>query len=262
MSLQVEHLSFGYDRSKPLLKDICLSVGEGESLCLLGPNGTGKTALLRCLLGINSFSKGAVQVDGRELHGIARRDLARLVAYVPQSVSTTFPFTIFDMVLMGRNPHLGNFSVPSEADGKLALAALERVGIDHLKDRPFNKISGGEQQLTLIARALAQGSRIVIMDEPTASLDYGNQIRILKIINELRAACFTVVMTTHCPDHAFLSATRVAIMKEGRIVAAGEPKKVITSGSMSALYAADIRVLSAQFSEGPGRSANVCVPVM
>jgi iron complex transport system ATP-binding protein len=262
MSLQVEHLSFGYDRSKTLLNDISFTVSDGETLCVLGPNGAGKTSLLRCLLGISNFSKGTIKVNGRELCGITRKDLARLVAYVPQSISTTFPFTIFDMVLMGRNPHLKGFSVPSTRDGKLAMDSLEMLGIGHLKDRPFNRISGGEQQLTLIARALTQESRILIMDEPTASLDYGNQIRILKIVNGLKNSGFAVVMTTHCPDHAFLSATQVAIMKDGQIVAAGEPHNIITSRNMSELYAAEIKVLSAHFSEEPGRCAMVCVPVM
>ena len=262
MNLRVERLSFGYRGLATLLNDISFSVGHGESLCLLGPNGTGKTTLLRCLLGMNAGSSGSISIDGRELRRIARKDLARLVAYVPQSMSSSFPFSVFDMVLMGRNPHLGRFSVPSELDGEAVVAALARLGIDRLRDRPFNKISGGEQQLTLIARALAQESRILVLDEPTASLDYGNQIRILKIINELKDAGFTVLMTTHCPDHAFLSATRVAIIKDGRIVADGTPDQIITSSNMSELYAADIRVLSAQFSASPEKWASVCVPVM
>lgn len=262
MSLQIEHLSFSYDSSKTILNDISFTVSEGETLCLLGPNGTGKTTLLRCLLGITKFSIGVIKVNGRELSGISRKELARMVAYVPQSISTTFPFTIFDMVLMGRNPHLGSFSVPSEADGKLAAAALERVGIGHLKERPFNRISGGEQQLVLIARALAQESQLVIMDEPTASLDYGNQIRVLKIVNELKNTGVSVVMTTHSPDHAFLSATHVAIMKDGQMSAVGDPHTIITCQCMSDLYDAEIRVLSAFIPGESGQRTMVCVPVM
>ena len=191
-----------------------------------------------------------------------RKRLAQEIAYVPQSSVTIFPFSVFDMVLMGRTPHLNGISLASAEDEKTALSALEQLGIAHLKERAFNEISGGERQLVLIARALCQQAQVMILDEPTASLDYGNQIRTLGIVNALRSSGYTIVMTTHNPDHALLSATHAAIMKEGRIVLFGKPDEIITRRNLSDLYGTDIRVLKAEFPEEPGKEVKVCVPIM
>ena len=262
MSLEVAHLCFGYPDQNILLQDICFTIRAGETLCLLGPNGSGKTTLLRCLLAINRPVSGSVSIDECDVRHMSRKKLAQEMAHVPQSAATAFPFSVFDMVLMGRTPHLSGFSVASSEDEMRVIRALERVGIAHLKDRSFNEISGGERQLVLIARALCQEARVMIMDEPTASLDYGNQIRILQIINELRQLGYAIIMSTHNPDHALLSATHAAIMKNGRIISYGTPDEIITCRNLSDLYATKIRVLNASFPDEPGSEVKVCIPIM
>jgi iron complex transport system ATP-binding protein len=262
LSIEVAHLSYGYPRQSILLRDISFTVRAGETLCLLGPNGSGKTTLLLCLLAIHQLASGSVSIGTSNIHHMSRKELARKIAYVPQSIATAFPFSVFDMVLMGRTPHLRGFSVASAEDEELAGCALERLGIARLKDRAFNEISGGEQQLVFIARALCQEARVMIMDEPTASLDYGNQIRILQIINELRDSGYAIIVTTHNPDHALLAATHAAIMKDGSIISYGSPDEIITSQNLSDLYATKIHVLKTSFPGEPGGEAKVCIPIM
>ncbi|MDD2421493.1 MAG: ABC transporter ATP-binding protein [Heliobacteriaceae bacterium] len=262
MSFVVESLCFNYPGQPNLLNGISFSVAKGDVLCLLGPNGTGKTTLLRCLLGINKMKQGKIRIGGRDSTSLTPKELARAVAYVPQATTSVFPYEVLDMVLMGRNPHLKAIATPTPRDKEIAQAALADVGISHLAKKPFSEISGGERQLVLIARALAQQSAWLIMDEPTASLDYGNQTRILKIINELARAEFAIIMTSHFPNHAFLACNKVAIMKGGKILAIGNPDEIVTDTSLSDLYAARIKVVSAQIREKPRQEIKVCVPLL
>jgi iron complex transport system ATP-binding protein len=204
MVLSVEAVVFGYPGCVPLLRDVAFTVGEGEILCLLGPNGVGKTTLLRCLLGAQRLQGGHITIAGREVRTLAARELARQVAYVPQAANLGFAFSVMEMVLMGRTPYIPLLAVPTRADYDLALRALDTVGICHLAPRLYTEISGGERQLTLMARALAQQARLLLLDEPTANLDMGNQIKVLRVIRELADQGYSVLMTSHLPDHAFL----------------------------------------------------------
>jgi iron complex transport system ATP-binding protein len=242
-AVDISGVCFGYPGQQQLLDGITLSVSQGESVCLLGPNGSGKTTLLRCVLALEKVHAGSVRINGHNAHTLSRRLLAREVAYVPQATSVVFPFSVLDIVLMARTSYLDHLAVPSKADAEAAMRSLEQVGIAHLSDRPLQQISGGERQLALIARALCQNARVVVMDEPTASLDYGNQIRVLKIVAELQQAGYAVIMSAHNPDHAFMVATHAAILKKGRLIAYGEPRDIITTESLSALYGAPIRVV-------------------
>lgn len=262
MSLEVERLAFSYPKRGAVLTDVTLSLGEGEALALLGPNGTGKTTLLRCLLGINRFQHGKVQLDGRDMRSLTRRELASSIAYVPQATNAIFPYRIVDMVLMGRTPHIGLLATPSKQDERIARDALEKLGIVHLADRFFGEISGGERQMTLIARAITQQSSILILDEPTASLDFGNQIRILKIIRELSERGYSILMTTHFPNHAFLSCNKVALIKGGTIRAIGDPEEIVTDENLSDLYSVPITVVSISLPDSRAKSVKVCVPIL
>jgi iron complex transport system ATP-binding protein len=208
------------------------------------------------------MQSGSIQIDGSETGRMPRRELARQIAWVPQSATVIFPFSVFEIVLMGRTSHASAFSSPSSRDRRRVIETLDQLGISHLRDRPFNQISGGERQLTLIARALCQDARILIMDEPAASLDYGNQIRVLQIVNTLRQSGYAIVMSAHNPDHAFLSATHAAVLSEGRIVALGDPHSVITSESLSKLYGARIRVVTAPLPGDPNAEIKLCVPLI
>lgn len=235
--LQAQSLAIGY-RHHPVGEGINLALAAGEVLCLLGPNGGGKTTLFRTLLGILPPLAGTVRVAGRALADWSRQDLATRLAYVPQSHAGLFAFTVEEVALMGRTARLPRFATPSARDREIVRTCLARLGIGHLAGRIYTEISGGERQLALIARALAQEAAILILDEPTASLDFGNQLRVLKEIDALKAQGLAILMSTHQPEHALRVADRIALLKAGRIVAQG-PRALATAEVLAELYAAD-----------------------
>lgn len=236
MSIEVRNVSFSYGE-RPVLRNVSFEAGEGEMLCVLGPNGVGKSTLFNCVLRILKPKSGEILLEGREVGDFSVRELARKIAFVPQSHAPTFNYSVFDMVLMGTTAHVGGISSPGAQEMKLAEDAIERVGIGHLKKRGYMQISGGERQLSLIARALAQQASLVIMDEPTANLDYGNQLRILIRVKELvKSEKLTVIQSTHNPDHVFLFADRVLALIDGQVAAFGDPDEAVTEELIEALY--------------------------
>lgn len=261
ISVEIDRLSFSYGRDGHRLVDVSLAVREGEVCALLGPNGAGKTTLLRCLLGLLTPAGGDIRVLGTDVGRLSARQLARLVAYVPQSATTPFPFTALDMAVMGRTPHISVTSAPSAADRRDALAQLEHLGIGHLAHRAFSLLSGGERQLTLLARALVQEAPVLILDEPTSALDYGNEVRFLDVVAELVRTGRAVLMTTHQPSHALTHADRAILMRGGAIVADGSPEDVVTSDRLSDLYGVPIHVAQVPLPGGHGRTQRTCFPV-
>ena len=258
--LAADHISFGYSPGGDLIRDLSFTIGVGDVVCLLGPNGAGKTTLLRCLLGISKVSAGCVRLQGRPLASLSSAELAKTMAYVPRSATTVFPYKVLEMVVMGRTPHLGFGAVPSKQDMNIAAEALDQLGIAHLADRTFSEVSGGERQLTLIARALTQQAGLLILDEPTSSLDFGNQVRILKIIDKLAKGGYTIVMTSHFPNHAFLTCNRVIMMKKGLITAAGDPDEVVTESNLSELYGTSVKIF--RIEDGTTNPVKVCLPIL
>lgn len=251
--LGAESIFFGYTQH-PVLRDVSLSIRQGEVVSLLGPNGSGKTSLLKTLLGLLRPSRGEARLDGRPVHAWTPREAAQRVAYVPQIHRTPFAFRVLDVAAMGRLAHHGLFGRVTGHDMDLAEAALGRLGIGHLAQAGYTEISGGERQLTLIARALAQGARTLVMDEPLNGLDYGNQIRVLEQITSLAAEGYTFVKTTHFPDHALWMASRVVLLRRGRIIANGPPAEIMSSRLLSDLYQADISLVSV------GNGVRACLP--
>jgi iron complex transport system ATP-binding protein len=257
MKLEAKQLDFGYG-DKRVGSGVSLSLEAGEVLCLLGPNGSGKTTLFKTMLGLLPAQGGTVLVDDVDLRSRARAEVARLVSYVPQAHAAFFPFTVEEVVLMGRTAHLGVFSSPSKRDREAALAAIARMQIGHLADSVYTRISGGERQLTLIARALAQDARIIVMDEPTANLDFGNQVRVLQHIQSLAQSGIGVLLSTHDPDHAFICAHRVAMLHEGHLARLGAPSTTITPYTLREIYGVEVAVVRVAVGEGVERP--VCVP--
>ena len=242
MSLSVENLSFSYGRTA-VLRDVTFASEKGELLSVLGPNGVGKTTLFRCILGTLTPASGRVTVDGCDLTTLPPRERARRIAYIPQIHPATFGYTVLDTVLMGAARQLNAFQQPGAAQLRQAEEALEQVGAAHLRERSFTRLSGGEQQLVLIARALAQHAEVLMMDEPTSALDYGNQLRILQMVRRLAAQGYTVVLSTHNPQHALTFAHRLLVLRGGTTAALGRPADVLTPELMASLYGVQVDFL-------------------
>lgn len=243
--LQVDKLAFGFP-GRTIGRDVSFSLADGEVLCVLGPNGGGKTTLFRTLLGLLEKHSGSIAFQGSSLENLTRREIARRVGYVPQGHAAYFAFTVREFVLMGRTAHLGTFASPAGKDFAVADRALESLGIAHLAERPVTEISGGERQLALVARALAQEPRLLVLDEPTASLDFGNQIRVLERLAALAAAGIAILFSSHDPDHAFLCATRALLLAEGRVLEIGRPRDVIRPDTLERMYRVSVQVLATE----------------
>jgi len=241
--LAVEDLSYGYP-GWVVGNHIGFTLGAGEVLCVLGRNGEGKSTLFKTILGLLPPNGGVVRVDGEAISDWSPRRRALTFGYVPQNSGGVFPFTVAELVLMGRTAHRGVFAAPSAADRAAADEAIAALGIEHLARREWLRVSGGERQLVLVARALAQQPRILVLDEPTASLDFGNQVRVLDAVRSLaETRGLSVLLSTHHPEQAFACADRVAVLAGGLLLRIGTPANVITSETLRACYSVDVAVL-------------------
>jgi iron complex transport system ATP-binding protein len=240
--LQVEELAFGFP-GRTVGRGVGFSLAPGEVMCVLGPNGGGKTTLFRTLLGLLERHAGSIAIGGEPIENLRRAEIARRVGYVPQGHTGYFAYTVGEMVLMGRTARLGALSAPGRSDREIAARALALLEISHLAARAVTEISAGERQLALIARALAQEPRLLVMDEPTTSLDFGNQVRVLQRIAALASSGMSILFSSHDPDHAFLAAQRALLLAEGTALESGPPREVIRADTLRRMYGVEVQVL-------------------
>ncbi|XES76861.1 MAG: ABC transporter ATP-binding protein [Candidatus Bathyarchaeia archaeon] len=256
LRLDVEKVSFSYKQGTPVFRDISFSITKGDVFCILGQNGAGKSTLLSCIGNLFSLDEGTIRLDGEDISKMSRMELARKIGYIPQFHNPVFPYSVFDFVLMGRTPHLGAFSAPKKRDINIAKKAIEAAGISYLIDKPYSEISGGERQLVMFAKVLTQEPEIILLDEPTSHLDFGNQFKILNLIDALSKSGFSVIMTSHFPDHAFLVSTKVGIMKGHSFIDLGAANDVVTEENMREAYGLDVKIAFIDKAE-----RKVCVPL-
>jgi iron complex transport system ATP-binding protein len=256
--IKVEGVHFSYGRHK-VLNGVTFEVKKGEFVCILGANGCGKTTLLKTVLAFLRPQQGQITLYGRDIHAMPEKELAQKVAYIPQTHTPPFPFTVIDVVLLGRTPYLSRAYRPTARDERIAKEAMERLGIGHYAQKSYTELSGGQRQMVIIARALAQQPDILIMDEPTASLDFGNQYLVLAQMLSLAGEGMGILMVTHNPDHALYCADHIIAMRGGSIVSLGEAREVINEPTMRDIYNMTIKVRDVNIA--PGTDATVCIPV-
>lgn len=243
--LACRNIVFRHGR-REVLRDVSIGLGAGEIVTLLGVNGAGKSTVLRILLGLLKPDSGHVLLDGLPFAHSRARDVAKRIAYVPQTHAATFPYTVVQMVSLGRIPHVGLGRRLRGEDQQAVDVALDRVQIAHLAHRPYTALSGGERQRVLIARTLAQGARILVLDEAMTGLDYGHQMRLIELLRELAQQGYAILSTTHHPEQALLGATRAVLLEGGHVIADGRPRDVIHATSMATLYRVALRQIDAE----------------
>lgn len=253
MKLEVKDLTFSYGK-QTVLQRLSFTAQKGSLIAVLGPNGAGKSTLFRCLLGFLKPQAGEILISGKTIEPYRRRKMASMFAYIPQSAEPIFNYTVLDTVLMGTTGTLNMLQCPGKREQEAALQALQRLGIAHLAQRGIGQISGGERQLAFIARAIVQNAEILIMDEPTANLDFGNQQRVLKQILSLSDRGYTVLMSTHNPEHALRYASHVLALKNGEIAANGLTTKALTSDLIYKLYGIQTSIVEVPTAYGTVRS--------
>ena len=242
MKLEVKNLSFSYTRDKKIFHDVNFELHDGDVLNILGANGAGKSTLLNCVAGLLRPDSGDILFDGESMFGMTRKEISRRLGYVPQIHDSSFAFTVLEYVVMGRTPYIKAYETPSEVDYGIARANLAKVGMGGMEYKVFTELSGGQQQLSTIARALTQESPVILLDEPTNHLDFGNQFRTVGTIKKLSELGFVIVATTHNPDHVFELGGQVAILDANGEISIGSVEESLTEERLSELYGMDIGI--------------------
>lgn len=254
MKIDIIDLSYAYPNGEAIFSRISFSISSGQIISILGPNGAGKTTLLNCIAMLHTPSAGEIRIDGRDARKMKPRDVAQCVGYVPQVVLPSFDYEVLDYVVTGCAPRMGTFQKPKEEHYQLAWQAIEQMGIQHLAHKSYARISGGERQQVSIARALAQRPGIILMDEPTAHLDYGNQIKVLRTIQQLSAQGYGIVLTTHNPDHVLLLDDTIAVLDRKGHLTFGTNTEIMDEAFLTQLYGTELRLLDA-----PHLGRRICV---
>lgn len=255
MIYEIKNLHFRYPGAeREVLAGLDLNIEHGDVLSVLGPNGAGKSTLLSCMMNLYRPASGTICVSGRNISVLSARELAARVSFVPQNIRPAFGYSVLEFVTMGRAPMISALGRPGEKDRDAAMEALEKMGIDHLAQRPFTEISGGEMQQATIARAIVRNPEVILFDEPTAHLDFGNQLRTLRVIKRLSEEGYTTVITTHNPDHAIMLGGRAAILDRSGKLLSGTTDEIVNEESLSRIYNSELKI---RYIEEAGR--RVCL---
>ena len=250
IKLKVQNLSFSYKTEKKILENINFEVEQGEILSILGPNGVGKTTLLKSIMNMQKFDNGKCTLDDVQIKNIKEKELWQKISYVPQAKNTAFSYLAEEMVLLGRSAYLGMFSNPGKKDIKIAHMAMDKVGILHLKDKYCNQMSGGEMQMVLIARAIASEPKLLILDEPESNLDFKNQLIVLDTIKYLSEVLnISCIFNTHYPTHAMKISTHSLILNRDLSSSFGEVKEVITEENLKKSFGVDVNISKIKIGE-------------
>ena len=256
MIINADSICFSYTpNGRQILRDVSLTLEEGQIMSILGPNGAGKSTLLNLLATLNVPNSGTIKLCGKNTAEMKPREVASILSYVPQTHTPAFSYTVFHFVLMGRAPKVGIFEKPKAEDFAVVEKVLDEVGISALADKPYTEISGGERQQATIARALVQEPKAILFDEPTAHLDYGNQLKTLRVIKNLKEKGYAVIITTHNPDHAIMLGGTTAILDRSGHLTVGDSSQIITEDTLREVYCTDLKLV---YMEDVGRY--VCLP--
>lgn len=235
-AIEIKDLYFEYEKNKRVLDGVCFEVNQGEVVAILGKNGCGKSTLLDCIIGFNDFKEGYIRINEQDIKILSDKELAKNIAYISQKTDINLDYSVLEFILFGRNCRLKFGASPNATDYEIAKSNAEKCGITHLLSKDINKLSGGERQLVFIARALTQESPIIVMDEPTASLDFGNQLKLYEMTKDLQSQGKTVIFTTHNPSHVLYLNCQVAVMQSGKIVMTGGAKEIVTQNTLKEIY--------------------------
>ena len=259
MKLEVKDAHVGYQQGKAVQRFVNFSVESGEVCCLLGPNGCGKTTLFKSILGLQPFLSGKATIDGDDISRWSASRLADNMAYVSQNHTPPFPYQVKDVVLLGRVNKVGHMGQPKAHDYRVVEDAMQDMGVYELRDEVYTDISGGELQLVMIARALAQEPKMLVLDEPTAALDYGNVVRVIDKVRQLAQRGYAIIMTTHSPDHAFMCDSNVVLLQKNNPMKFGKAVDIITEKNMKQAYGVNVKIV--EFVGANGKITRMCAPV-
>ena len=244
MKLEVRDLGFHYPKQERMIfSDVSFGIDKGEVISILGTNGAGKSTLLNCMANLYRPIRGEILIDGRNLRDMRSKEVAKYIGYVPQVHNPAYAYSVLDFVVMGRTPYIGMFQTPKEGDYSAAEEALRCIGITHLIDKPYTEISGGERQMVTIARVLAQQPDVILLDEPTAHLDYGNQIRMTRLVRKLADSGYAIILTTHMPDHVIMLQDKVGILDHDGRFTFGKAEDILSDSLLSNLYSVDLKLV-------------------
>lgn len=234
--IEAQNIYFGYDNKRNILEEISFKVKKGELCAIFGPNGVGKSTLFKCIIGFLKPKRGNIYIENKDIKKMPIEDISKLIAYVPQEHKPPFPYLVKEIVLMGRTPHLGGIFGPKKEDKEKALEAMETIGISYLADRPYTELSGGQRQLVLLARALVQETKAMVLDEPTSALDFRNQMMIWDTLRKLTKKGMPIIVSVHDPNHMLWFCDRVIILHNKKIIANGNPNNVLNEEVLKVLY--------------------------